>query len=277
MKRATDGANPAIIITETIARETIGEGQSPRTMAARLITDRAQRMSDPYAMKAAAFVAQALELTEAPEDLAPHVLALKRDVNAGISTIELESSVGPAAFLIYHYLLPVTDSEGRTGQALFEADLATLERAAAHDAPGPRLLAHALAGDEAYILATTPATYRMLTGEAEPASLEATEADLLPGSETERIRREAAFDLLRLLQEAENQAGAWLRAIRAEGRLQQASDTPELLTFNEEETALALFLLDERSIGNLLRVLNLMLRSAQAQAQQAAHPDDEIE
>lgn len=277
MESATDSANPAIIIIETIARETIGEAQSPRTLAGTLITNRAPRMSDPYTMKAAAFVAQALELTEAPEDLAPHVLALKRDVNAGISTIELESSVGPAAFLVYHYLLSISDSEGRTGQALFEADLATLERAAAHDAPGPRLLAHAQAGDEAYILATTPATYRMLTGEAEPSSLEATEADLLPGSETERIRREAAFDLLRLLQDAENRASAWLRAIRAEGRLQQASDAPDLLTFNEEETALALFLLDERSIANLLRVLNLMLRSAQAQAQQATHPDDDTD
>ncbi len=230
-------------------------------------------MSDPFATKAAAFVAQALELTENPEDLASYVIALKRDVNAGISTIELDSSVGPAAFLVYHYLLSVTDSEGRTGQNLFEADLATLERAAAHDAPGPRLLAHALAGDEAYILATTPATYRMLTGETASSSLEATEADLLPGSETERIRREAALDLLRLLQEAESQASAWLRAIQAEGRIQPANDAPDLLTFNEEETALALFLLDERSISNLLRVLNLMLRSAQAQAHQAVQPD----
>jgi hypothetical protein len=277
MESATDSANPAIIIIETIVSRAIGETQLPRTLAGTLITNRAPRMSDPYAMKAAAFVAQALELTEAPEDLAPHVIALKRDVNAGISTLELDSSVGPAAFLVYHYLLFISDSEGRTGQALFEEDLATLERAAAHDAPGPRLLAHAVAGDEAYILATTPATYRVLTGEAAPSSLEATEADLLPGSETERIRREAAFDLLRLLQEAESRASAWLRAVRAEGRIQDASDAPDLLMFNEEETALALFLLDERSIGNLLRVLNLMLRGAQAQAQQAAKPDGDTE
>ncbi|MER3438246.1 MAG: hypothetical protein C4346_12040 [Chloroflexota bacterium] len=231
-------------------------------------------MSDLSTLKAAAFVAQALELEENPQDLASHVLALKRDVNAGISTIELESSVGPAAFLIYHYLLPVTDSEGRTGQALFEADLATLERAAAQDAPGPRLLAHAVAGDEAYILATTPATYRVLTGQAEPSAREASEADVLPGGETERTRREAALDVLRLLQEAEQRASSWLRAIQAEGRMQPDSNVADVIPFYEEETALALFLLDERSIGNLLRVLNLILQSAHAQAQQAVRPDD---
>jgi hypothetical protein len=231
-------------------------------------------MSDSYAVKAAAFLTQALDLAGDPLEIAPHVVALKRDPNAGISTIELDSTAGPAAFLVYHYLLTATDEEGRTGQALFEADLATLERAAEHDAPGPRLLAHAVAGDEAYILATTPATYRVLTGQAEPSAIEATEADLLPGGETERTRHEAALDLLRLLQEAERRASSWLRAIQAEGRIQPDGDNSDIIAFHEEETALALFLLDERSIGNLLRALNLILQSAHAQAQQAAQPDN---
>lgn len=231
--------------------------------------------ADPIALKVAAFVAQALSLEDDPASLAPHVVALKRDANAGISSLELDSSVGPAAFLVYHYHLSVADAEGRTGRELFEADLATLEQAAKQDLPGPRILAHALTDDEAYILATTPATYRALTGQEEPESLAATAADLLPGAETLRIRRESATELLRLLREADLHAGAWLKAIHAEGRLAPAEESSGILPFVEEERALALFLLDERSIANLLRAIQLMLHSAHAQARQATSAEGE--
>jgi hypothetical protein len=228
-------------------------------------------MSDDLSIKIAAFVIQALDLGDEPAALAGEIVALKRDLNAGISSLELDSSIGPAAFLVYHYLLDVLDTEGRSGRDLFDADLATLERAAAQETPGPRIVAHATAGNEAYVLATTPATYRALTGAPPLADLEATAADLLPGAKTAETRRTAAAELLRLLRDANAQASAWLRAIQAEGRLGSGdTDSAELLTFNEDETALALFLLDERSIGNLLRVLNLLIAAARQQAGEAA-------
>jgi hypothetical protein len=229
-------------------------------------------MSDTQALKIASFVVQALDLSDDPAALAPEITALKRDVNAGISSIELDSSVGPAAFLVYHYLLDVADDDERTGRALFDADLATLERAAEQNTPGPRILAHALAGGTAYILATTPATYRALAGLPPEETLTATAADLLPGAESAASRRTAASELLRLLREADSQASDWLRAVQAEGRLAPdgGGTLPE---FNEEETALALFLLDDRSIASLLRVLNLLLSSARQQTADALGED----
>ena len=228
-------------------------------------------MAENLTLKIAAFVAQALDLADRPAVLAEEIVTLKRDANAGIFSIQLDSTIGPAAFLIYHYALSVVDGQGRTGRSLFDADLAVLERAAEQDAPGPRILAHALAGDEAFILATTPATYRALTGAGPLDGLEATSADLLPGADSERTRRAAAAELLRLLRAADAQAADWLRAIQTESRLKPASedDADALLSFNEEETALALYLLDERSIQHLLQVLNQVLGSARRQAAQA--------
>jgi hypothetical protein len=225
-------------------------------------------MTDERSIKLAAFVVQALDLEDDPAALAGEFVALKRDANAGISSIELDSSIGPAAFLVYHYLLDVSDEKGRLGRALFDADLATLQRTAARETPGPRILAHATTGDEAYVLATTPASYRALTGMPALDDLRATGTDLSPGADTADLRRTTAGELLRLLRESDTQAADWLRAVRTEGR--SASEAEELpLVFNEEETALALFLLDERSIGNLLQVLNVVLTSARRQTAEA--------
>ena len=228
---------------------------------------------DALTLKIAAFVIQALDLADDPAALAAEIVALKRDLNAGISSVELDSSIGPAAFLIYHYLVNDPNQDGQSGRTLFDADLATLERAAQQETPGPRILAHATAGNEAYILATTPNTFHALTGTAPTGNLEATTADLPPGANSAATRQTAADELVRLLREANDQASAWLRAIQAEGRL-TTSETDDLLAFNEEETALALFLLDDRSIGNLLRVLNLVISSARRQAAQAVQNDE---
>ena len=227
---------------------------------------------DSHAVKAAAFLIQALELDDDPAALAADVVSLKRDPNAGISTLELESSVGPAAFLIYDYQLTVANAEGLHGQALFDADLRALERAAEADTPGPRILAHATAGDEAFILATTPAVHRALTGQGPAPALEADESDLLPGRETATIRSEAANELLRLLREADSVAQRWLRAIQAEGKLDSAAGSGDFVEFGEAEAALALFVLDDRSIQHLLRALNLFVTSAKAQADQMLNP-----
>jgi hypothetical protein len=217
-------------------------------------------MVDSYALKAAAFLAQVLDLGDDPAILATGVVSLKREAGSGVSTIELESSVGPAAFLIYDYQIATLEIVGAGGRAQFEADLKTLERAAELDTPGPRILAHAVTGDEAYILATTPAVHRALTGQGADTQVQATEADLLPGPETEKLRSEAATELIRLLREADAQAGAWLRLIRAESRFAGAESSGDFLEFNEAESALALFLLDNRSIRHLLQSRRRRLR-----------------
>jgi hypothetical protein len=217
-------------------------------------------VDDPQ-LRLAAFVVQALELEEDPEELAAEIVPLKRNANAGISSVEFDSSVGPAAFLIYHYLLKRKNDEGETGRQLFNADLKTLELAAKRDTPGPRIVAHATAGDEAYILATTPATFRVLTGERESPLPP-------PTGDLEEARRTSALDLLRTLRVAEQEAQTWLGAIQA---VSPTGASPEQaagsIQFLEEETALALFLLDDRSIPNLLRVLNLLISAARAQAE----------
>ena len=232
---------------------------------------------DERAVKAAAFLAQALELgpgTE-PAALAADLASLKRDPHAAIFAAELDSSVGPAAFLVYVYAFDANGPDGRSGRDLFEADLATLRTAAERDAPGPRLVAHALGESEGYVLATTPATLRALRGEAPDEAIETLEAgpgELLPAGEAAEARRTGAEELLRLLRAANAEAVRWLAALQAEGRLRpEPGDEDALATipFNEAETELALFLLDERSIQALLRALNLLLTAARAGASQA--------
>ncbi len=98
---------------------------------------------EPIALRLAAFLNEALDLQEDTDTLAGEILPFKRDLNAGISTVELDSSIGPAAFLIYHYALNTDDEDGRPGRDLFQSDLRTLERAATLNTPGPRILAHA--------------------------------------------------------------------------------------------------------------------------------------
>lgn len=56
-------------------------------------------MTDDLTLKLSSFVIQALDLGDEPAALAGEIVALKRDLNAGISSLELDSSVGPAAFL----------------------------------------------------------------------------------------------------------------------------------------------------------------------------------
>lgn len=222
--------------------------------------------TDDDKLKAAAFVVQALDLDDEPAVIAQEIVTLKRDANAGIYTVQLDSSAGATAFLVYVYDLAATDDQQHTGQALFEADVATLETAAERGAPGPRIVAHATTDANGFVLAATPATFRLLTGETDVSQVEASAADLLPTEETAKARASAASELLRALREGETQATAWLAALRAEGRFAGESLQGDTLPFNSEETELALFLLDERSIQHLLQVLNLILTAARHQA-----------
>ncbi|MDQ2682481.1 MAG: hypothetical protein M3Y37_03035, partial [Chloroflexota bacterium] len=107
-------------------------------------------MTDRWSPRIAAFVAQALDLEIDPADLIPEIVALKRDDETGTSAIELQSSIGPTPFLVYHYALT------EAGKRRLETDIATLEKAATLDTPGPRIVAHATTDEDAFILATTP-------------------------------------------------------------------------------------------------------------------------
>lgn len=221
-----------------------------------------QRAHDEMAEVAAIFLGSVLGLEDDADALAEDLSAMKRDSNASIYTIQLESSVGPAAFLVYGYLLDERGGDGHTGKELYDSGLATLQQAAARNSPGPRAVAHGESGDYGFIVATTPGTYRALAGETEPAPvLEPEPQDVLSPREMDRLRADTADELLQLLRDANDRAGQWLRAIQHAS--QEDAEADELLAFNESETALALFLLDDQSIGDLLRTLNLLVATAQ--------------
>lgn len=220
---------------------------------------------DTLAVAAAAFLAQVLDLNDDPASLTNDLSAIKRDHNAAIYTIQLESSVGAAAFLVYTYVLSEKGGDGHTGKELFDAGLETLQQAATRNTPGPRAVAHAESDEHGFILATTPGTYRALTGATSTEALEPTPADLPATGDTNRIRSEAAEELLKLLKDANEQARTWLTALQSASYRQNEGEEPsqDLISFTEHETELALFLLDDSSIGDLLRSLNVLVATAQ--------------
>ena len=228
--------------------------------------------TDQLTRGAAAFLAQVVGMDgdrQALDELAGDLAAIKRDANAAIFTIQLDSSIGPAAFLVYAYLLDERGGDGRTGRELYEAGLATLSEASERGTPGPRAVAQAEVGAAGYILATTPGTYRALMGTTGPSEPEVSDdvAPLAPNDLNQR-RADAATALHRLLHDANAAASDWLTAVQAAGTKPEPG-AGDLLTFNEDETALALFLLDDRSIGDLLKTLNLLVTAAQQQASAA--------
>jgi hypothetical protein len=229
----------------------------------------ADRPADPGA---AAFLAQVVGLDrdrEAVDELAADLGAIKRDVNAAIYTIQLDSNIGPAAFLVYAYLLDERGGDGQTGRELYEAGMATLAEAAHRASPGPRAVAHAETSVAGFILATTPGTYRALQGESFPIDAPTPREGLEPSADEpsstaiDHQRADAAIALLSLLRDANQTATDWLTAIQMAGVSDPNGD--DLVEFNDDETALALFLLDDRSIGDLLKTLNLIVSAAQQQ------------
>lgn len=211
---------------------------------------------DDRTLRIAAFVAQALELQDDPGEIVGEIDLIRDEPDTRIAAIELQSSAGPVAFLVYLYALGLTGADGMSGAERYRQDLATMERAGELNTPGPRVFAHATTDDEAFILATTPANLRTITGAPPEERIAATLADLPPGSEVEQVRRDSALAMMRLITEANEQAGQWLAAMRA------ASAGVGSAPFTEEETALALHLLDEQNVQSLLTVMNTLIQSA---------------
>lgn len=202
---------------------------------------------DRDARRAASFLIEALDLRDDLETVGRELSLVDRDRIVTVYAAEFESSVGPAAFLVYLYRLAELDDDGRHGRDRFRDDLKTLETAAKLDAPGPRAVGHVESEDEALILATSPAVWRALRGEPAAEPLKTPDA-----GELAKTRGDQALDLLRLLREADGTAEAWLAAIDAAGSAELTS----------EEVELSLFLNDERSIKNLLQALNRLLSTS---------------
>ena len=212
------------------------------------------------ATRAAAFLTQALELDLDPETIGQDLTVVSAEGDVTTYATELEASFGSAAFLIYvyQYIDPAFGGKGRSG---YEAAIETLQTAAARNTPGPRLLANGESGTEGFLLATTPATYRLMTGTAEPAPEAAVE--LPTGVAVAEIRRDSAQALLTHLKAANTAAAQWLAAIQDGNAGSVSADAdPEMVAFNEDETELALFLLDDRSIQSALKAVNLFITAA---------------
>jgi len=210
--------------------------------------------------RAAAFLAQALQLP-AEADLGGELAVISTTPGRTIYATRLESAVGPAAFVVYAYDLTVPDGPTVDRSAPppgeFDRDLATIAKATDDDTPGPRLLAHARDHAHAFILATSPATFRALAGDDVVPDAEGEMATLAPGTDRDIARREAALHLLKLLRQADLHASAWFAAIES-----PAGDETDHLTFNDAEAELALFLFDDRSIRRLLRLLQVFIAAA---------------
>ncbi len=232
-------------------------------------------MPDALLLATAQFLVQALELNDDPAEIARDLSPMKRDANAAISSISLETSIGLAGFLVYTYVLNRTGADGHTGQELFDSGLETLQLAASRNTPGPRPMAHANTNDYGFILATAPGTYRALMGQTSTATIEAQPEDVLTSANTEQLRSDAATELFDLLQNANSQAQTWLSAIQAASRQAKENDDAAMIAFTEAETELAIFLLDDDSVGALLRAMNLLVATAQDQAAQAMETDAE--
>ncbi|CAN5827272.1 hypothetical protein BH20CHL2_BH20CHL2_13210 [soil metagenome] len=211
-------------------------------------------------LAAATFLVQALGLGDDPATIAREFVTIKEESNASIHSVQLDSSIGPAAFLVYVYDLQEVDQKGASGGDLYETGRLTLDQAADRDTPGPRMVAHADTDTLGFILATTPATWRALQGES-AEGLEATAEDLPRTAASAEARSSAAEDLHRTLREANSNALAWLTAVQTEA---QSGD--DALDFSEEELALALHVMDDANIRPLLTSLNLLIATAQEQA-----------
>lgn len=217
---------------------------------------------------AAAFLGQVLGMADQAATLTGDLSPIKQDVNAAVYTIQLDSTVGPAAFLVYAYVLDDRGGDGHTGKELFDAGLETLQQAARRASPGPRAVAHGETAAFGFILATTPGTYRALAGEDEAAGTDAASASDAGVAviDADEARGDAAERLLQTLRVANAEASEWLAAVGASIGEDPDQRVDEPLAFDERETELALFLLDNASIGDLLQALNLIVSTAQRQA-----------
>ncbi len=205
------------------------------------------RATGGEAALAATFLIEMLDLEDDIDAVAQELTLVDRNQVVTVFAAEFESSVGPAAFLVYVYRLDQTGDDGRKGSERFSEDQETLATAARLDTPGPRALGQAEADGHGLILATSPAVFRALQGIPDPASDKPKPA--MSPAAVLKARQDQAQRLLRLLRSANRAAETWLEAI----------DAAEDPTRIPEETELTLYLNDEESIKSLLLAVNRLL------------------
>ena len=218
--------------------------------------------NDPLDLLAATFIVQTLAIDVPADELIPGLNRIERDDDTAVYAVRLESSVGPAAFLVYAYHAGQVTNGGWTGQApaRYDADLQTLREAQSRNVPGPRLVATADLDQHSFILATDPQTFAALTGRSESDTLPVATADAT--ADPADVRRDAAERLIPLLRETETQARRWLAAFDAQAR--GARDENEVpAAFDDAETELALNIIGPGGIRNVLTFANRVLELAQ--------------
>ncbi len=227
---------------------------------------------DTLDLLAARFIIQTLSLDLVPEVLVPTLNRIERDDQTAVYAVQLESSVGPAAFLIYGYEAGLSGKHGAASQQRYATDARTLEVAQSRNVPGPRLIASGELGGNLFILATDPHTFAALAG---------VEATVNPASDSERahdpadVRRDSAGKLITLLRDADREAGRWLRAVdRQENMTGSGAIVGTPLEFDDVETDLALYLLGPAGIRNILTLTSRILESAQAANEASSHARD---
>ena len=224
---------------------------------------------DPLDLLAATFIVQTLEIDLPAGDLVAGLNRIERDDDTAVYAVQLDSSVGPAAFLVYAYRAASAARNKRTRQTQdrYETDLQTLREAQSRNVPGPRLVATGDLERHSFILATDPQTFAALTGQAggngvlPVATPDAT-------SDPAGVRRDAAERLIPLLRDAETQAGRWLSALAAQRAASGQTGAP--ITLDDVETELALRIIGPGGMRNILTFANQILERSHWSPDEAA-------
>jgi len=202
------------------------------------------------AMAAAAVLAGALGLDGGPESLAGELERVRSAPPESAYTIELVTAGGSVPFLLFAFELAGRDADGRSGAEMLADAARAMARAAELDAPGPRLVAQAEAGEWGVLLATTPAGLAALSGERTVAQAPAA---AMGDPDALRLARATAAGALEEALRLANARAADLLAL---------PDAPAGTPRTIEEASLAMLLTDGRALEPLTRAMRVVVERA---------------
>ena len=213
-----------------------------------------ERPIRPEVLAAAMFVVEALGPAEDAGGLADDLVLVEDTPPTTTMAVGLDSADGVVAFLVYVYDLAATDEQGATGNDLFARGVATLSEAERLDAPGPRAVASGEVGSYGLLLATTPMLYERLGGGHRRARDRGEPVPVAGPWEASEAGETAALAeaLLASLRETNRLAENYLRATNTPGQRSTS-----------EESELALFLTDGRSLTPLLTLIRRVVEGVE--------------